>query len=300
MPDPVDSAIVSPAPAGRSTTRGWCAAPAALGLGSPRRGAEHREHVERGVGGRERAYAVGRRKLAIVDVVVLQIGCDADPHRLPVRHRHLDVDPARRLSTVGHQRPHERRTQPTVDHRLQRRVEHRLAIQFNADRSDGTHLAAVAGEPDRIDLAGAVILRDDTAGTAERQTSAGAVPVTGRDVEIAAASIEARHLQGLGAGAQIRQPIQSAVGVPAHQPGVGAGDDGLGARTARARNTGNARQQQGVHRRNHPNRHRHSTTGYFSPSASNGFSGSRAGTRHEPVSADGGHVETPRQRGAVE
>src|SRR5271156_1703462 len=83
------------------------------------RGAEAGEHVEGGVGGRESGHTVGARKSAIVNVVVLQIRCDADPHRLPIRHWHLDVNASWRLRGVGHKRPYEWRTQHAIDQRLQ-------------------------------------------------------------------------------------------------------------------------------------------------------------------------------------
>jgi len=190
--------------------------------------------------------------------------CDADPHRLPVGHGDLDVDAPRRLHSVGHQRPHERRTQPTVDHRLQWCVDHRSSIQVDADRSDPGHVAAVAGEPDRINLAGSAILCDDTAGTTGSQTSTAAVLIAGGDVEIAAAAIEARHLKSLSFGAQIRQPIQSTVGVPAHHSFAETCDDRLGRRSARGSNTGDPQQQEGEYRRPRPNTHRHSHEGYCS------------------------------------
>ena len=105
------------------------------------------------------------------------------------------------------------------------------------------HVAAVAGEPDRINLAGAAIFGDHTAGTTRRQTAAVAVLITGGDVVIAAASIEARQLPGLRVGAQIRQPIQMTVGVPAHHPFAECAGSRLGRRCGRASSTGNHQQQ---------------------------------------------------------
>ncbi|MDT5409613.1 MAG: hypothetical protein QOG14_1833, partial [Mycobacterium sp.] len=78
------------------------------------------------------------------------------------------------------------------------------------------HIAAVAGEPDRINLACAAILRDDTPDTTRCQTPTAAVLVSSGDVEIAAGPIEARDLKSLCVRAQIGQPIQSTVGIPAH------------------------------------------------------------------------------------
>jgi hypothetical protein len=122
--------------------------------------------------------------------------------------------------------------------------------------SDRAHIAAVAGEPDRIDLAGTVILRDDAAGAAGRQTSTAAVLITGRDVEITAAPIEARHLHSLCVGAQIRQPIQSTVGVPAHRPFAESCDNRRRMCCACDSNTSNPRQQYCEHRTQRPNSHR--------------------------------------------
>src|SRR6202012_4373133 len=92
-----------------------------------------------------------------------------------------------------------------------------VSIQLDADRTHPAHVAAVAGEPHRVNLAGAAILRDDTPDAARCQTSAAAVIVSGADVEVAAGPIEARGLQSLRVRAQVWQPIQSTVGVPAHR-----------------------------------------------------------------------------------
>ena len=108
-----------------------------------------------------------------------------------------------------------------------------MSVQIDADCSHPGHVAVVAGEPDRINLAGAAILRDDTPDATGCQTPAAAVLVSGGDVEIAAGPIEARNLQGLRVRAQVWQPIQSAVGIPAHCPFADSVDNRLGRRCAR-------------------------------------------------------------------
>ncbi len=74
VPGPVDSAIVAPAPAASSTARWLCAAVGAGGLGSTVPAAR-RVLITSSAGseGENVCHAFGVRKLAIVNVVILQI-----------------------------------------------------------------------------------------------------------------------------------------------------------------------------------------------------------------------------------
>jgi hypothetical protein len=142
-----------------------------------------------------------------------------DQHRVPVGHGDLDRDAAGGLVGVGDERPRERRADVAVDDPLQVGVEDGDPVEHDPEVAGGADVALVAGEPDRVDLAGPSVLGEHAAGTVGAQAG---VP-TDEPVVVAAVAAEAGELLGLGAASQIRQEVEAPVGVPPDRPVPGPG-----------------------------------------------------------------------------
>ncbi len=134
-----------------------------------------------------------------------------DPHGAAVGHRRLDVDTAGALCSVGHYGVDERGAEATVDDVLELGVEHGFAVEDHDDIAGRGNVAIVAGEPDRVDLASAGVLGDDATILGDAQAR---IPA-GKAVVVTAGSVEAGELMGAGVGWQFREPVESAVDVPA-------------------------------------------------------------------------------------
>ena len=150
------------------------------------------------------------RELAVVDVVEERVALDGHPHRLLVRHRDADVDATTGLERVGDQRVDEGRAQLAVDNILQTRVDHLLAVHLDGDGAGLAHIALVAGEPDRGDLARTGVLGDHAAG--RRGAQAGVLAVEA--VVVGAVAAETGELLGADTGRKLRQPVELTVDVP--------------------------------------------------------------------------------------
>jgi hypothetical protein len=107
---------------------------------------------------------------------------------------------------VGTRKAHEL----AVDNVLQGRVHDLLAVEFDRDGAGSGDVAAVAGEPDRRDLAGAFVLRDDTSLCCRAEARVRAVET----VIVRTVSAEAGELLGPHAGLQLGQPVEVPVDVP--------------------------------------------------------------------------------------
>jgi hypothetical protein len=195
-------------PGARLTCRVWVLAHRWLGILRAGR-LEHGDDV----GGRilriEGLHATGIGERPVGHVVIDRVLVGDDPHRAAKWHRYEDGDAAGALVGVRHQGIDERCAELSVDHIHQRRVQHRLSVELDRDVPGGGGIAAVPGEPDRVDLAGAGPLGNDAA--------VGGLLQAVREVAVAAGAVEARELLGLHAGGQGRQVVQVSVEIPAHR-----------------------------------------------------------------------------------
>lgn len=166
-------------------------------------------HIHGPVGRVEGRHPVRIGEGAGGDVVVHRVGVGGDPHRPLKRHRRDDVDPAGALVGVGDHRKDERRPELAVHDVLQRRVQHRPAVEGDVNASGSADVAFVASEPDRVDLTGPLVL-------GQHVTVCRAGQRVGV-VTVEATPVEAEELLGLYARAQLGQPVEVAVDVPAHR-----------------------------------------------------------------------------------
>jgi len=102
------------------------------------------------------AARVGER--AGGDVVVDRVGVGGDTHRPLKGHRHAQVDAAGALVGVAHQREDEGRPKLAVHDVLQRGVQHGGVVDGDVHVAGGAHVPPVTGGPDRVDLAGSLVL----------------------------------------------------------------------------------------------------------------------------------------------
>src|SRR5262249_47638147 len=89
-------------------------------------------------------------------------------------------------------------------------VEHGLTVEDHDNIAGRGNIAFIAGEPDRIDLAGAGGLSNDATVLGGAQARV----LAGKAVIVATGSVEAGKLLGMGAGGQLWKSVELAINIP--------------------------------------------------------------------------------------